>query len=468
LGSHLCERLVAAGHDVICLDNFFTSQKSNVAHLIGRPNFELIRHDVTVPIFLEVDMIYNLACPAAPGHYQYNPIKTVKTSVMGAINVLGMAKRCRARVLQASTSEVYGDPEIHPQPETYRGNVNPIGPRACYDEGKRAAETLFMDYHRMNHVAIRIVRIFNTYGPRMHPFDGRVVSNFIRQALAGEQITIFGAGTQTRSFCYCDDLIEGLVRMMELESDFIGPVNLGNPVEFSICELAELVLELTGSKSKLVYEPLPTAISAGPPSDSDTSETVEYHVEPPVADKPPERKTHFTPVSEREWRSVIGTPADTSPTKRERFAIALLASALLAVVGTLVFLALPPSADKLHHRIQDSSAVSAEHDRCSRLIAEFLDRYPEDPRAAEIRQLRADLQCLSLRQELGNKVRTLTDLEQAYLEGMGWADQGQWTEAAMSFQRVVDGLKARILSAADRRLLDRSQHMLDKSRQHAQ
>ncbi len=255
LGSHLCERLVAAGHDVICLDNFFTSQKSNVAHLIGRPNFELIRHDVTVPIFLEVDMIYNLACPAAPGHYQYNPIKTVKTSVMGAINVLGMAKRCRARVLQASTSEVYGDPEIHPQPETYRGSVNPLGPRACYDEGKRAAETLFMDYFRMHRVDIRIVRIFNTYGPRMHPYDGRVVSNFIRQALAGEDITIFGGGTQTRSFCYCDDLIEGLVRMME--QDFIGPVNVGNPGEFTILELAELVLELTKSKSQLVFEPLP-------------------------------------------------------------------------------------------------------------------------------------------------------------------------------------------------------------------
>ncbi len=251
LGSHLCERLVAAGHDVICLDNFFTSQKCNVAHLIGRPNFELIRHDVTVPIHLEVDMIYNLACPAAPGHYQYNPIKTVKTSVMGAINMLGMAKRCRARVLQASTSEVYGDPEIHPQPETYRGNVNPIGPRACYDEGKRAAETLFMDYHRMNRVDIRIVRIFNTYGPRMHPFDGRVVSNFIRQALAGEDITIFGDGNQTRSFCYCDDLIDGLMRMMEQDSDFVGPVNLGNPGEFSIRELAELVLELTESKSQL-------------------------------------------------------------------------------------------------------------------------------------------------------------------------------------------------------------------------
>jgi UDP-glucuronate decarboxylase len=257
LGSHLCERLVDAGHDVICLDNFFTSQKSNVAHLLGRPNFELIRHDITMPIFLEVDMIYNLACPAAPGHYQYNPIKTVKTSVMGAINVLGMAKRCRARVLQASTSEVYGDPEAHPQPETYRGNVNPIGPRACYDEGKRAAETLFMDYHRMNGVDIRIVRIFNTYGPRMHPFDGRVVSNFIRQALAGQDITIFGDGQQTRSFCFCDDLIEGIIRMMNQADDFVGPVNLGNPDEYSIRQLAETVIQLTGARSQLVFQPLP-------------------------------------------------------------------------------------------------------------------------------------------------------------------------------------------------------------------
>jgi UDP-glucuronate decarboxylase len=257
LGSHLCERLVAEGHDVICLDNFFTSQKSNVAHLLGRPNFELIRHDVTVPVFLEVDLIYNLACPAAPGHYQYNPIKTVKTSVMGAINVLGMAKRCRARILQASTSEVYGDPDQHPQPESYRGNVNPIGPRACYDEGKRAAETLFMDYHRMHRVDIRIVRIFNTYGPRMHPFDGRVVSNFIRQALTGQDITLFGDGQQTRSFCYCDDLVEGLVRMMEHEAGFIGPLNLGNPNEFRIRELAELVIELTGAKSRIRFEPLP-------------------------------------------------------------------------------------------------------------------------------------------------------------------------------------------------------------------
>ena len=257
LGSHLCERLVAAGHDVICLDNFFTSQKTNVAPLLDHPNFELIRHDVTHPIFLEVDEIYNLACPAAPGHYQYNPIKTMKTSVMGAINVLGMAKRCAAKVLQASTSEVYGDPEVHPQPESYRGAVNPIGPRACYDEGKRAAETLFMDYHRMNRVNIRIVRIFNTYGPRMHPFDGRVVSNFIRQALLGEDITIFGDGSQTRSFCYRDDLVDGIIRMMDGPDDFVGPVNVGNPGEFTIRELAELTVKLTGSASKLVQRPLP-------------------------------------------------------------------------------------------------------------------------------------------------------------------------------------------------------------------
>jgi UDP-glucuronate decarboxylase len=257
LGSHLCERLLDHGHDVICLDNFFTSQKSNVAHLLGRPNFELIRHDVTLPIFLEVDEIYNLACPAAPGHYQYNPIKTLKTSVMGAINVLGMAKRCRAKVLQASTSEVYGDPDVHPQPESYRGVVNPIGPRACYDEGKRAAETLFMDYHRQNRVNVRVVRIFNTYGPRMHPFDGRVVSNFIRQALAGQDITVFGDGSQTRSFCYRDDLIEGMIRMMNGSDEFIGPVNIGNPDEFTIRELADLVIELTGSRSKLIHQPLP-------------------------------------------------------------------------------------------------------------------------------------------------------------------------------------------------------------------
>ncbi len=255
LGSHLCDRLVAAGHDVICIDNFFTSQKGNVAHLLGKSNFELIRHDVTHPLWLEVDEIYNLACPAAPGHYQYNPIKTMKTSVMGAINVLGMAKRCRAKVFQASTSEVYGDPEIHPQPESYRGNVNPIGPRACYDEGKRAAETLFFDYHRSNGVKIKVVRIFNTYGPRMHPFDGRVVSNFIRQALLGQEITIFGTGEQSRSFCYVDDLIDGFVKMMDSGPEFVGPVNLGNPDEFTILELAEKVIRLTGSKSKIVRKP---------------------------------------------------------------------------------------------------------------------------------------------------------------------------------------------------------------------
>ncbi|MFO0013601.1 MAG: UDP-glucuronic acid decarboxylase family protein, partial [Planctomycetota bacterium] len=241
LGSHLCERVVDAGHDVICLDNFFTSQKFNVAHLLGRSNFELIRHDVTLPIFLEVDQIYHMACPAAPGHYQFNPIKTIKTSVLGSVNMLGMAKRCGARILLASTSEVYGDPTVHPQPESYWGNVNPIGIRSCYDEGKRVAETLFMDYHRMNKVDIRIVRIFNTYGPRMHPFDGRVVSNFIRQALTGNPITIFGEGEQTRSFCYRDDLVEGIVRMMNCEKDFIGPVNIGNPNEFTIAQLAAKV-----------------------------------------------------------------------------------------------------------------------------------------------------------------------------------------------------------------------------------
>jgi UDP-glucuronate decarboxylase len=257
LGSYLCERLVNDGHDVICLDNFFTSQKSNVQHLLSRPNFELIRHDITIPLWLEVDQIYNLACPAAPGHYQFNAIKTIKTSVLGAIHVLGMAKRCRAKVLQASTSEVYGDPEVHPQSESYRGNVNAIGPRACYDEGKRAAETLFMDYHRMNQVNIRIVRIFNTYGPRMHPFDGRVISNFIRQALCGEEITIFGDGSQTRSFCYRDDLVEGMIRMMAAEDEFTGPVNLGNPGEFTIAELAQKVIQWTGSPSKVVHRPLP-------------------------------------------------------------------------------------------------------------------------------------------------------------------------------------------------------------------
>jgi len=257
LGSHLCERLVAQGHDVICVDNFFTSQKANVAHLLAQPNFELLRHDIVQPLWLEVDEIYNLACPAAPGHYQFNPIKTMKTSVIGAINVLGMAKRCRAKVLQASTSEVYGDPEVHPQPESYRGAVNPIGPRACYDEGKRAAETLFMDYHRAHRLNVRIVRIFNTYGPRMNPYDGRVVSNFIRQAIAGEPITIFGSGDQTRSFCYRDDLIDGMMRMMAAPDDFVGPVNIGNPGEFTIRELADLTVQLCGSSSEIGHRPLP-------------------------------------------------------------------------------------------------------------------------------------------------------------------------------------------------------------------
>jgi UDP-glucuronate decarboxylase len=260
LGSHLCDRLVAQGHDVVCLDNFFTSQKQNIIHLMGKPNFDFVRHDVTREIWLEVDEIYNLACPASPVHYQYNPIKTMKVSVLGAINVLGMAKRTHAKVLQASTSEVYGDPEpaFHPQPESYRGNVNPIGVRACYDEGKRAAETLFFDYHRSNGVNIRVVRIFNTYGPRMHPYDGRVVSNFVLQALSGEDITLYGDGRQTRSFCYVDDLIDGLMAMMNGPDSFVGPVNLGNPEEFTIRELAELVIEMTGSPSRIVLAPLPS------------------------------------------------------------------------------------------------------------------------------------------------------------------------------------------------------------------
>ncbi len=257
LGSHLCQRLVEQGHDVLCLDNFFTSQKSNVAHLLDRPNFELIRHDITRPIWLEVDQIYNLACPAAPGHYQHNPIKTIKTSFLGTMHVLGMAKRCGARVLQASTSEVYGDPEVHPQVESYRGAVNPIGPRACYDEGKRAAETLCFDYRRRHQIPVVVVRIFNTYGPRMHPYDGRVVSNFIRQALAGEPLTIYGDGSQTRSFCYVDDLVEGLLRAMQVAEEFPGPVKLGNPEEFTIAQLAQLVIELTGSSSPVERRPAP-------------------------------------------------------------------------------------------------------------------------------------------------------------------------------------------------------------------
>ena len=261
LGSHLCERLLDAGHDVICVDNFFTGPKDNIVHLIGNPRFELVRHDVTFPLYVEVDEIYNLACPASPIHYQYDPVQTTKTSVHGAINVLGLAKRVKAKIFQASTSEVYGDPTIHPQTEDYWGNVNPIGPRACYDEGKRCAETLFFDYHRQYGVDIRVARIFNTYGPRMHPADGRVVSNFIMQALKGEDITIYGDGAQTRSFCYVDDLIDAFVRFMDdgVNADgVVGPMNLGNPDEYTILQLAEAVIRLTGSASKLTYKALPT------------------------------------------------------------------------------------------------------------------------------------------------------------------------------------------------------------------
>ncbi len=256
MGSHLCDKLIAEGHEVICLDNFFTGKKKNIAHLLSNPNFELMRHDVIQPIYAEVDWIFNLACPASPVHYQRDPVRTIKTNVMGALNSLGCAKQNQARVLQASTSEVYGDPKVHPQPESYRGAVNPIGIRACYDEGKRTAETLFFDYHRQHGLDIRVVRIFNTYGPRMTANDGRVVSNFIMQALRGEDITIYGDGSQTRSFCYVDDLIDGIVKMMHAEN-FIGPVNLGNPGEFTMLELADLVLKLTGSKSKIIHQPLP-------------------------------------------------------------------------------------------------------------------------------------------------------------------------------------------------------------------
>jgi UDP-glucuronate decarboxylase len=258
VGSHLCERLLDEGHEVYCLDNFFTGQKQNIVHLLDNPYFELIRHDVINPYLIEVDEIYNLACPASPIHYQYNPIKTIKTSVMGAINMLGLAKRVKAKILQASTSEVYGNPLVHPQPEGYWGNVNPIGERSCYDEGKRAAETLFSDYHKQNQVNIKIVRIFNTYGPRMHPNDGRVVSNFIVQALKNQDITVYGEGQQTRSFQYVDDLVEGMIKMMDSKDGFTGPVNIGNPDEFTILELAEKVIKLTGSKSKIIYKPLPS------------------------------------------------------------------------------------------------------------------------------------------------------------------------------------------------------------------
>jgi UDP-glucuronate decarboxylase len=258
LGSHLCQKLLESGHDVLCADNFFTGTKDNIAHLIGNPNFELLRHDVTFPLYVEVDEIYNLACPAAPIHYQFDPVQTTKTSVHGAINMLGLAKRVKAKILQASTSEVYGDPKVHPQTEDYWGHVNPIGMRSCYDEGKRCAETLFFDYHRQHQLRIKVARIFNTYGPRMHPNDGRVVSNFILQALKGDSITIFGKGDQTRSFCYVDDLVEAMVRIMRTADDFTGPVNIGNPREFTILELAKKIIDLTGSKSKIEFRPLPS------------------------------------------------------------------------------------------------------------------------------------------------------------------------------------------------------------------
>ena len=258
LGSHLCETLLGLGHDVVCVDNFFTGSKDNIAGLLGHPYFELMRHDVTFPLYVEVDEIFNLACPASPVHYQYNPVQTVKTSVHGAINMLGLAKRVRAKVLQASTSEVYGDPTVHPQEESYWGNTNPIGLRACYDEGKRCAETLFFDYHRQHQLKIKVARIFNTYGPRMHPNDGRVVSNFIMQALCNQPITIYGEGTQTRSFCYVEDLVRGLITLMESPDEVTGPINLGNPDEFTIAELARIVIELTGSRSTLVKKPLPS------------------------------------------------------------------------------------------------------------------------------------------------------------------------------------------------------------------
>lgn len=257
VGSHLCERLIERGDEVLCLDNFFTGTKENIAHLMGNPYFELLRHDVTFPLYLEVDEIYNLACPASPVHYQFDPVQTTKTSVHGAINMLGLAKRTQAKIFQASTSEVYGDPEIHPQPESYRGAVNPIGPRGCYDEGKRCAETLFFDYHRQHELNIRVARIFNTYGPRMHPNDGRVVSNFIVQALKNDPISVYGDGSQTRSFCYVDDLVTGFIKLMDAPDDVTGPINLGNPGEFTIKQLAELVIKMIGSKSELTFQPLP-------------------------------------------------------------------------------------------------------------------------------------------------------------------------------------------------------------------
>ena len=284
LGSHLCERLIAGGDDVLCVDNYFTGRKENVASLLPLPQFEAMRHDITHPLFVEVDEIYNLACPASPIHYQFDPVQTTKTSVIGAINMLGLAKRLKARIFQASTSEIYGDPNVHPQPESYRGNVNPIGPRACYDEGKRCAETLFFDYFRQHQLKIRVARIFNTYGPRMHPNDGRVVSNFIVQALNGAPITLYGDGAQTRAFCYVEDLIDGFVKLMAAPDTITGPINLGNPVETSIAELADLVIELTGSRSEIVRRPLPVDDPAQRcPDITDAVRILGWHPETPLA-----------------------------------------------------------------------------------------------------------------------------------------------------------------------------------------
>jgi UDP-glucuronate decarboxylase len=294
LGSHLCDRLIADGHDVLCLDNFFTGRKQNVRHLLQHERFELIRHDVTQPIFLEVDEIYNLACPASPIHYQHDPIQTTKTSVIGAINMLGLARRLNIKILQASTSEVYGDPEIHPQTEGYWGNVNPIGVRSCYDEGKRCAETLFFDYHRERNLSVKVIRIFNTFGPRMHPDDGRVVSNFIVQALRGDDITIYGDGTQTRSFCFVSDLVDGMIRMMNTPHEVTGPVNLGNPGEFTIGELAEKVVELTGSSSRIIYQPLPADDpKRRRPNIELAKSTLDWEPKVPLADGLLQTITHF-------------------------------------------------------------------------------------------------------------------------------------------------------------------------------
>lgn len=318
LGSHLCDRLVAQGHDVICLDNLFTSQKSNIAHLLNKPNFEFIRHDIVHPIFLEVDEIYNLACPASPPHYQFNPVKTLKTSVIGAINMLGLAKRTKAKILQASTSEIYGEPKVHPQPESYWGNVNPIGVRSCYDEGKRCGETLFFDYQRDERVNIRVIRIFNTYGPRMHPYDGRVVTNFIIQALTGQDITIYGDGSQTRSFCYVDDLIDGIMGMMNGPDSFVGPVNLGNPGEFTIKQLAEIVLEMIGSKSKLIQLPRPADDPSQRRPDISLAKQ-KLNWEPKVSLRDGLRKTinFFQNVDLRNYRRPTSHTAHTS-TQREK------------------------------------------------------------------------------------------------------------------------------------------------------